>query len=79
MYETLWNYQKDVRVLGVNGSLRLNVTFMAISNVIRPDLLPKVLLKKMALIIKETFLLVSKKDSFRIIMPLVAHYDLELP
>jgi len=27
---------------------------------------------------KETFLLVSKKDSFRIIMALVAHYDLEL-
>ena len=27
---------------------------------------------------KETFSLVSKKDSFRIIMALVAHYDLEL-
>ena len=27
---------------------------------------------------KETFSLVSKKDSFRIIMTLVAHYDLEL-
>ena len=27
---------------------------------------------------KETFLPVSKKDSFRIIMALVAHYDLEL-
>ena len=27
---------------------------------------------------KETFSLVSKKDSFRIIMTLVAHFDLEL-
>ena len=27
---------------------------------------------------KETFSPVSKKDSFRIIMALVAHYDLEL-
>jgi hypothetical protein len=26
----------------------------------------------------ETFLIVSKKDSFRIVMALVAHYDLEL-
>ena len=27
---------------------------------------------------KETFSLISKKDSFRIIMALVAHFDLEL-
>ena len=55
MYETLWNWEKDVRELGVNGSLRLNVTLMAISNVIRLDLLPKVLLERMTLIIRKHF------------------------
>jgi len=43
------------RELGVNGSLRLNVTLMAISNVIRPNLLSKVLLKMMTLIIRKYF------------------------
>ena len=46
---------KDARESGVNGSLRLNVTLMTISNVTRPDLLPKVLLKRMALIIRKHF------------------------
>lgn len=39
----LWNFHKDVRYLGVNGSLRLCMTLTTISNVIRSDLLPKVL------------------------------------
>ena len=34
--------------------------------------------KKWGINYKETFSLVSKKDSLRIIMALVAHYDLEL-
>jgi len=55
----------DAKELGVNGSLKLNVTLMAILNVTRNDLLEK-------------FSLVFKKDSFRIIMALLAHYDLEL-
>ena len=38
---------------------------MALSNAKRPDF-------------KETFSPVSKKDSFTIIMEMVAHYDLEL-
>ena len=50
-----------VRSMGVNGSLRLNVTLMEISNVIRPDLFPKVLLKRMALIIKKDFHLFLRK------------------
>ena len=34
--------------------------------------------QKVGIAYKETFSLVSKKDSLRIIMALVAHYDLEL-
>jgi len=49
------------RELGVNGSLRLSVTLMAISNVTRPDLFPKVLLRKMALIIRKCFRLFLRK------------------
>jgi len=52
---------KDARESGVNGSLRLNVTLMTISNVTRPDLLPKVLLKRMALIIRKHFHLFLRK------------------
>lgn len=51
----LLNYHKDVRELGVNGSLRLNATLMVISNDIKPDLLPNVSLKRKALIIKRQF------------------------
>jgi len=54
-YEILLNFQKDARELGVNRSLRLSVTLKAISNITRPDLLSKVLLKKMALTIKKLF------------------------
>lgn len=46
-------------------------------NDIKLDLLSKVLLR-MELINKETFSPVAKKDSLKIIMTLVAHYDLEL-
>jgi len=61
MYETLWNCHNDVREMSVNGSLRLNVTLMGISNVIRPDLFPKVLLKRMTLIIRKHFHLFPRK------------------
>jgi hypothetical protein len=44
----------------------------------RPNLLPKVLLRKMELITKRLFSLVSRKYSIRIIMTFIAHYDLEL-
>lgn len=43
---------------------------------VKPDLLR--LLRKTVLIIKKTFLPVSKKDSLRIFTVLIVHYDLEL-
>jgi len=64
MCETLWNYPKDARGLGVNGPLRLSVTLNAISNVTRPDLLQKVLLKEMTLTITKHFCLFLKKRFF---------------
>ena len=63
---------------GVSGSLRPNLTQMTISNNTMVDLLPKVILKKMTLTTKRSFLLSRKNDSLKIIMALVAHYDLEL-
>ena len=50
----------------------------AISNDLKSDLLSRVLLKKEGKDYTETFSPVSKKDSLRIILSLVAHYDLEL-
>ena len=47
-------------------------------NITRLDLLLRDLLRKMTLIIKRRFHRSYKKDSFRIIITLVAHYDLEL-
>ena len=41
-------------------------------------MLPKVILIKDSIDYKETFSQVSKKDSLRIILALVAHFDLEL-
>ena len=55
---------------------KTNVTLMTILNVKRLDLLPKVLLKRMNLIIRKHFFPISKKDFFRIIMELIVHYDL---
>ena len=55
----------------VSGSLRLNVTLMETLNV-------KGFTQKDDIDYKEMFSLVSQKDSFRIIMALVAHHDLEL-
>ncbi|RDX64689.1 hypothetical protein CR513_56729, partial [Mucuna pruriens] len=42
------------------------------------DLLLRVLHRNITLIIKRHFVLVSRKDSFKIIMALITHYDLEL-
>ncbi|RDY13612.1 hypothetical protein CR513_01440, partial [Mucuna pruriens] len=61
------------RELVVNGSLRVNVTVMATSNVKRLESL-----LKDDNDYKETFSLVSRKDSFRISMILVVYYNLEL-
>ena len=71
------NCLKDIKQLVVNGFLRPNATQKAISNDIKPDLWPKVS-QKGGIDYKETFSPVSKKDSLRIIMALVAHFDLEL-
>jgi len=78
MYGTLWNCQKDVRELGVNGSLRLNVTLMSIPKCYKARHVAKSFTQKDDIDYKETFSLVSKNDFFRIIMTLIAHYDLEL-
>ena len=53
------------------------MTQIAISNNTRLDLLPNVILKNMTLTTKRPFTLSKKKDSLRIIMALVAHYDLK--
>ena len=58
--------------------LKPNTTLVVISNGIKLDLLLRVTLRKMVLITRRHFLLFRKKDSLRIIMALVAHYDLEL-
>ena len=52
---TLMIFQKAQNRLGVNESLRPNMTLKAILNNIKPGLLPKDLLKRMALIIKRHF------------------------
>ena len=54
------------------------MTQMAISNDTRLDLLSKVLLIKKTLTTKRHFLMSKKKDILRIIMTLVAHYDLKV-
>ena len=61
MSRILSNCQKVQNELDVNGFLRLNMTQMAISNDIRLDLLPKVILKKTALIIKRHFHVFQRK------------------
>ena len=72
------NYPKVVKRSSVNGSLRTNVTLMAILYYVRPNLLLRVLLKKNGINYKKAFSPLSKKDSLRIIITLVARYDLEL-
>jgi len=76
-FGTLLNCLKDVKELGVSGFLRPNVTVRAkLKDTV------KLVAKGFTLIddvdYKETFSLDSKKNSFRIIMTLVAQYDLEL-
>lgn len=51
---------------------------MAILNDINSELLPRDTLKKKGIDYEETFSPVSKKDSLRIILVSVTHYDLEL-
>ena len=51
---------------------------MTTLNVTRLNLLLRDLLRNMTLIIKRRFHRISRKDSFRIIMTLIVHYDLEL-
>ena len=65
--------------MDVNGSLKQKKTHWATLRDIRPDSLPKDLIKgKEGNDYTETFSPVSKKDSLRIIMALVAHFDFDL-
>ena len=53
-HNDVWNIMvKGARELGINGSLRLSTTPIATLNVRRPILLLKILLRKMALIIRK--------------------------
>ena len=61
--------QKVQNELDVNGFLRLNMTRMAISNDIKLDLLPRVILRKKALIIKRHFFTCFKERFIK------NHYD----
>ena len=74
----LVEFLEGCKRVGCKWVFRLSVTLKVILNVTRPDLLPKILLRKMVLIIRKLFCLFLEKDSLRIIMALVAHYDLEL-
>ena len=58
---TLLNYKKVGKELGVNGSLRPNVTQLPTSNITMPDLLQKVSLKNMASTINIHFHLSPEK------------------
>ena len=80
-YNEVWDLvilPEVVKQSGVNGSLRPSATLMTVLNGTRPDLLPNVSLRKMVLIKTRPFRLFPPKNSFRIIMAMVAHYDLEL-
>ena len=66
---------KGCKRVGVNESLRLRVTEMAISNIIRPNPLPIILLRMMMLTSKRPFHMSLKRT---LIMAMLGHYDLEL-
>uniref|UniRef100_A0A2N9HUJ9 Reverse transcriptase Ty1/copia-type domain-containing protein n=1 Tax=Fagus sylvatica TaxID=28930 RepID=A0A2N9HUJ9_FAGSY len=72
------NCLKDIRKLVANESTRPNETLKAILNDLKLDLWPKVSLRKGGIDYKETFSPVSKKDSLRIIMALVAFVNWSL-
>lgn len=77
-FENLLNYIKVPKELNADKFLRPNITWVAILNDTRSDLLSMILLRKMALITKKSFLLNSGKDLYKIIMALITHYDFEL-
>ena len=61
--------------MGVNGSLRPNLHPIERH---KARLVARGYTQKDGIDYKETFSLISKRDSLRIIMALVAHYDLDL-
>ena len=72
------NCLKELLLLVVNGFTKPDETHPLISNDTMLDLLLRVLLLKKGIDYHETFSLVSKKDSFRIIMAMIPHMDLDL-
>ena len=76
-FEILFNYQKVLKGSRVDESLRQNTILMVILNDIKSKLLQRDTLKNEELIIKRPFHR-FKKDSLRIILALIAHYDLKL-
>uniref|UniRef100_A0A2N9JB37 Reverse transcriptase Ty1/copia-type domain-containing protein n=1 Tax=Fagus sylvatica TaxID=28930 RepID=A0A2N9JB37_FAGSY len=69
---------QDTRKLVASGSSRPKANLRAILNDLKLRLVAKGFTQKRGIDYKETFSPVSKNDSLRIIMALVAHYDLEL-
>ncbi|RVW74842.1 Retrovirus-related Pol polyprotein from transposon TNT 1-94 [Vitis vinifera] len=77
----VWNLVElpnGAKAIGCNGSSRQRKIHWATLKDIKRDSLPKGFTQNEGIDYKETFSLVSKKDSLRIIMTLVAHFDLEL-
>ena len=68
---------KGTENVGCNGSVKLSMTPKRKSNGSKQDLWLRDLHRE-GIDYIETFSPVSKKDSFRIVMALVAHFDLEL-
>ena len=72
------NYLNGLNQLIVNGFSKPKETSKERQNKIKLDLLQKDLLKNEINEYRETFYLIYQKDSFKILMALVTHFDLEL-
>ena len=72
------NCLKILNELVVNGSLRPNVTRKGNIERYKARLITKGFIQKDGIDYKETFSPISKKDSLRIVLTLMAHYDSEL-
>ena len=78
IFQTQKKFLIKPKQYAVNGSTRQNVTPKGTWKDIKHDLQQNALRKEKKYVTMRVFSPVSCKDSFRIIMTLVAHYDLEL-
>ena len=77
-YGTLWKLPVECKRVGCKWVFKTKRDSQGNIECYKVCLVAKGFTQKDGIDYKETFLLVSKKNSFRIIMALVAHYDLEL-